>query len=121
LFYEIADRYPDETYFSPILDQIDQRFYDAVGVLTANGAAPNFNYTAYNFRTRQPVYNGVWREPDMGMGMAWMQHAAYWRKQDSDPAVAAQHLVGHWLTTNRLQQTPITKSSHRMVPIPRHA
>jgi hypothetical protein len=93
LFYQIADRYSDESYLEPILNQIDQRFYDAVGVLTANGATPNFNYTAYNFRTRQPVYNGVWREPDMGMGMAWMQHAAYWRKQDSDPALAAQHLT----------------------------
>ncbi|WP_148073348.1 hypothetical protein [Bythopirellula goksoeyrii] len=93
LFYQIADRYPDETYLGPIMDQIDQRFYDAVGVLTANGAAPNFNHTAYNFRTRQPVDNGVWREPDMGLGMAWMQHAAYWRNQDSNPGLAAQHLT----------------------------
>ncbi len=92
LFYSIADRYPTESYFGPILDQIDQRFYDAVGVLTANGTAPNFNHTAYNFRTRQPADNGVWREPDMGLGMAWMQHAAYWRKQDSNPALAAAHL-----------------------------
>ena len=92
LFYNIADRYPGESYLPPILDQIDQRFYDAVNVLTAGGASPNFNYTAYNFRTRQPVYNGIWREPDMGLGMAWMQHAAYWRKKDSDPALAASHL-----------------------------
>ncbi len=92
LFYSIADRYPDQAYLAPILDQIDLRFYDAVNVLTAGGAAPNFNYTAYNFRTRQPVSNGVWREPDMGLGMAWMQHAAYCRKQDSDPALAAMHL-----------------------------
>jgi hypothetical protein len=105
LFYEIADRYPDETYLSPILNQIDQRFYDAVSVLTANGATPNFNYTAYNFRTRLPVYNGVWREPDMGMGMAWMQHAAYWRKQDSDPALAAQHLSAVGWALNYYEQT----------------
>ena len=92
LFYSIADRYPNEAYLAPIQNQIDLRFYDAVNVLTAGGAAPNFNHTAYNFRTRQPVSNGIWREPDMGLGMAWMQHAAYWRKQDSDPALAAMHL-----------------------------
>jgi hypothetical protein len=40
----------------------------------------------------QPVYNGVWREPDMGLGMAWLQHAAYWRNKDTNPAQADQHL-----------------------------
>jgi hypothetical protein len=28
----------------------------------------------------------------MGLGMAWMQHAAYWRNRDSSPAVAGLHL-----------------------------
>jgi hypothetical protein len=92
LFYSIADRYPGEAYLAPIQDQIDLRFYDAVNVLTAGGAAPNFNYTGYNFRTRQSVTNGVWREPDMGLGMAWMQLAAYSRKQSTDPALATAHL-----------------------------
>ncbi len=116
LFYSIADRYPDEAYFSPIQDQIDQRFYDAVGVMTANGTAPNFNYTAYNFRTRQPVYNGTWREPDMGMGMAWMQHAAYWRKQDSDPALAAQHLAAVDWAMSYYQQTSSNPDYEIMAP-----
>lgn len=93
LFYSIADRYPGQTYLGPILDQIDGRFYDAVNVLTAGGAAPNFNYTAYNFRTSQPVVNGQWREPDMGLGMAWLQHAAYWRQRGANPALAAQRLA----------------------------
>lgn len=52
----------------------------------------NFNYTAYNFSTEQPVYNGVWREPDMGLGMAWLQHAAYRRNRESNPTQAAAHL-----------------------------
>jgi hypothetical protein len=73
LFYNIADRYQNETYLAPILNQIDLRLLDAVQVLTGSGASPNFNYTAYNFRTRQPTSNGIWREPDMGLGMAWMQ------------------------------------------------
>ncbi len=92
LFYSIADRYPGESSLQTILDTVDSRFYDAVDVLTAGGTSPNFNYTAYDFRNRQPVYNGIWREPDMGLGMAWLQHAAYWRKRDSDPTAAALHL-----------------------------
>jgi hypothetical protein len=92
LYYGIADRYPGETAVQTTLNTIDLRFYDAVSVLTANGTAPNFNYTAYDFRARQPVYNGTWREPDMGLGMAWLQHAAYWRKKDINPATATAHL-----------------------------
>ena len=92
LFYGIADRYADESALQTICNAIDVRFYDAVNVMTSGGTAPNFNYTAYDFRARQPVFNGVWREPDMGLGMAWLQHAAYWRKRTSDPAAANMHL-----------------------------
>jgi len=92
LFYSIADRYPSQASLQTVLNTVDTRFYGAVNVLTAGGTAPNFNYTAYNFSTQQPVYNGVWREPDMGLGMAWLQHAAYWRNRDSNPTQAAAHL-----------------------------
>jgi hypothetical protein len=92
LFYSIADRYPGETSLQTILNTIDSRFYSAVHTLTAGGAAPNFNYTAFNFKTQQPVDNGVWREPDMGLGMAWLQYASYWRKRESNPIQAAAHL-----------------------------
>ncbi len=92
LFYSIADRYPQETALQTIANSIDGRFYNAVNTLTAGGTAANFNYTAFDFRTNQPVNNGIWREPDMGLGMAWLQHAAYWRKHESDPATAAAHL-----------------------------
>ena len=92
LFYSIADRYPGESSLQTILNTVDARFYSAVDRLTAGGTAPNFNYTAYNFKTQQPVYNGVWREPDMGLGMAWLQHAAYWRNRESNPTQAAAHL-----------------------------
>ena len=60
--------------------------------LTVGGTAPNFNYTAYNFKTEQPVVQRQWREPDMGLGMAWLQHAAYWRNRVSNPTQAAAHL-----------------------------
>ncbi len=92
LFYSIADRYPNQTELAPVLDVVDDSFYDAVNVLTAGGTNSNFNHTAYNFRTHQPVFNGVWREPDMGLGMAWLQHAAYFRNKTADPQRAQDHL-----------------------------
>jgi hypothetical protein len=92
LFYNIADRYPGESYVAGVQDEIDDRFYTAVNVMTAGGTAPNFNYSAFDFSESVPKYNGTWREPDMGLGMAWMQHAAYWRHRQTDPAAAAQHL-----------------------------
>jgi hypothetical protein len=116
LFYSIADRYPGEAYFGPILDQIDQRFYDAVNVLTAGGATPNFNYTAYNFRTRQPVVNGQWREPDMGLGMAWMQHAAYWREKDANPALAVQNLAAVDWALSYYEQTSANPDYEILLP-----
>ena len=114
LFYSIADRYPGESSLQTILNTVDLRFYDAVNVLTAGGTAPNFNYTAYDFRTRQPVYNGVWREPDMGLGMAWLQHAAYWRKRDvrSQPGGASPggRRLGPGLLRNPLDQSQLRDS-----------
>jgi hypothetical protein len=92
LYYAIADRYPGEATLQTALSTVDTRFYSAVNKLTAGGTAPNFYYTAFNFKTQQPVYNGQWREPDMGLGMAWLQHAAYWRHRESNPAQATTHL-----------------------------
>jgi hypothetical protein len=92
LFYAIADRYPNETYLSSIQNQIDSEFYTAVNVMTAGGTAPNFNWSAFDFSDNVPRFNGTWREPNMGLGMAWMQHSAYWRNRNSAPAAAALHL-----------------------------
>jgi hypothetical protein len=92
LFYSIADRYPDEPYLDEIQNQIDSRFFLAVNRMTAGGTNPNFNYSAYDFSDNLPRFNGTWREPDMGLGMAWMQHAAYWRTRQTNTSVAALHL-----------------------------
>ena len=92
LMYAIADRYPNESYLSEIQNQIDSRFFTAVNKMTAGGTKPNFNYSAYDFSDNVPRFNGTWREPDMGLGMAWMQHAAYWRNRETSPGAAALHL-----------------------------
>jgi hypothetical protein len=95
LFYGIADRYPNESYINSIQNRIDSEFFTAVNVLTAGGTNPNFNYRAYDFSDdvpRDSTQQQPWREPNMGLGMAWMQHAAYWRNRQTNPAVAALHL-----------------------------
>jgi hypothetical protein len=92
LFYGIADRYPGEASLQTALNTIDTRFYAAVNRLTAGGTNPNFNHTAFNFATQQPVDNGQWKEPDMGLGMAWLQQAAYWRNRSTNPVAAASYL-----------------------------
>ena len=92
LFYSIADRYPNQTELAPVLNVVDDTFYTAVDMLTVGGTNPNFNYTAYNFNTNQPVYNGSHLEPDMGLGMAWLQHAAYFQNKIVDPVRANDHL-----------------------------
>jgi hypothetical protein len=92
LLYAIADRYPNEAYLNSIQNRIDSEFYTAVNVMTAGGTAPNFNWSAFDFSDNVPRFNGTWREPNMGLGMAWMQHAAYWRNRNSNPGVAGIHL-----------------------------
>jgi hypothetical protein len=116
LFYSIADRYPDEANLQTILNAVDVRFKDAVNVLTDGGMEPNFNYTAYNFRTQQPVYNGIWREPDMGLGMAWLQHAAYWRNRLSNPTQAAAHLDAVEWSLAYYEQTSSNPDYEILVP-----
>jgi hypothetical protein len=116
LFYSIADRYPGQTSLQTALNTVDLRFYSAVNKLTAGGTAPNFNYTAYNFRTEQPVYNGVWREPDMGLGMAWLQHAAYWRNRVSNPTQAAAHLNAVDWSLKYYEQTSSNPDYEILVP-----
>ena len=101
------------------LNTVDLRFYSAVNVLTAGGTAPNFNHTAFNFATQKPVDNGVWKEPDMGLGMAWLQYAAYQRNRTTNPTPAASYLNAvDWSlrTTSKLRPTPTTRYSRRSAP-----
>jgi hypothetical protein len=105
LMYAIADRYPNETSVQTALNTVDQRFYSAVNVLTAGGTAPNFNHTAFNFATQKPVDNGQWKEPDMGLGMAWLQYAAYWRNRTANPTLAASYLNAVDWSLSAYQQT----------------
>ncbi len=123
LFYSIADRYPGETLLcKPLSTRSTCEFYSAVNKLTAGGTAPISITRLTTSATEQPVYNGVWREPDMGLGMAWLQHAAYWRNQTSNPTQAAAHLNAvDWssdVLRANVEPIPTTRYSRPSAPTP---
>jgi hypothetical protein len=92
LMYAIGDRYPSEAGIQTVLNKLDTQFFNAVNVMTVGGTAPNFNHTAFNFATQTPVDSVDHREPDMGLGMAWIEYAAYRRNLATKPTQAAAHL-----------------------------
>lgn len=121
LMYAIADRYPTEASLQTMLNTVDQRFYSAVNVLTAGGTAPNFNHTAFNFATQRPVDNGQWKEPDMGLGMAWLQYAAYWRNRTANPTLATAYLNAVDWSLAYYQQTSANPDYEVLTPFGAYA
>ncbi len=79
MFYSLAERYPGVGEMDAIVDATAQKWYEACVVLTDNGREPNFNHTAFNFTSMQPVDNGKWREPGSAGAIGWIQYVAYRR------------------------------------------
>lgn len=91
LFYALADRYPSKPAMTVIVRTTAERWNEAYKVLGGSETAtPNFDHTAFNFKTRQAVDNGTWKEPDAAAGVAWMQYAAWNRFQDAKYLHAAE-------------------------------
>lgn len=79
LMYGLIDYYPNQGNFVEEMKITAEKWYEAAQVMAQ---IPDFNYTAFDFRTRRPVYNGRWREPDGACGIAWVQYMAYVRFGD---------------------------------------
>lgn len=77
LFYSLEDRYQGVGSSTSIMFSTANKWYSAAGSMGGNVGVPDFNHTAFNFVTAQPVDNGTWREPDAAAGIAWLQYAAY--------------------------------------------
>lgn len=92
MFFSLAERYPGTGQMDAIVDATAQRWYEACVVLTDNGKHPDFNHTAFNFSTMQPVDNGLWREPGAAGSIGWIQYIAYRRALDSGDLDAQRHL-----------------------------
>ena len=93
LFYSIADRYPGEATLQTALNTVDARFYARREQIDRRRNGAEFQLHGLQLQhAATGRTTAVWREPDMGLGMAWLQHAAYWRNRDSNPTQAAAHL-----------------------------
>lgn len=53
-----------------------ESWYDAYEIMYRDGDG-EFNYTGFNFTTREPYRNGVWTEPDCAVGIAVLMHYGY--------------------------------------------
>ena len=78
LAQSVSDRYTSETGLAAMSYDTAMSWSEAIGSF-ATGSGFNFDYTGFNFSTMQPTYNGVWREPDMASGIAWLEYSAYLR------------------------------------------
>ena len=90
VFYALADRYPDKLRLTEIMRITADRWRQACNDLAGPNGIPDFDHTSYNFRTRQPVDNGRWKEPDAAAGVAWLQYAAWVKFQDPHHLAAAE-------------------------------
>lgn len=79
LFYGIVDRYPEKGDLERIMRVTADRWHEACIALGFPDAGCDFEFTSFNFKTMQPVFNGKWKEPDAAAAIAWVQFMA-WRK-----------------------------------------
>ena len=103
VFYALADRYPDKGRLTEMMRRTADRWRQASLELAGSNGVPNFNHTSFNFRNRQPVDNGRWKEPDAAAGVAWLQYAAWARFRDSNYLAAAENCLRF---LQGLQQNP---------------
>jgi hypothetical protein len=75
----ISARYPADKRFSTLCRDTAESWADAIKRFRSPDGEYDFNYTGFNFSTMRPVYNGVWREPNMAAGLAWLEFMAWER------------------------------------------
>lgn len=59
----------------------------------------NWEHTGFNFQTMTPV-NGAWKEPDMAIGIAWLEYMAYAQFRDT------KYLAGADLCMTQMNNRP---------------
>lgn len=92
LVYALADRYPQCGNLERIMLATAERWHEAsiaMGGRAEPWTVPDFNHTAFDFTTMQPVDNGQWREPDAAAAVAWLMYMAWIRTGDDKFLAAA--------------------------------
>jgi hypothetical protein len=83
-FAMVVDQYPDKPEMAEIMQQTVETWNNAVKDMKTSAGYPDFNFTAFDFKTRKGFYNGRWREPDAAAGVAWLQYMGWlkWKKPE---------------------------------------
>ena len=90
VFYALADRYPGAGRLDATVRATADRWHEAcVAMGGGDGAVPDFDHTAFDFRAMQPVDNGRWKEPDAAAGIGWLQYMAWVKNKDAKNPEAA--------------------------------
>ena len=76
-FSMLADQYPDNKEVASVMKFNAENWLPVITGLSGNGKIPDFNYTAFDFKSGKGYYNGRWREPDAAAGLAWLEFAAW--------------------------------------------
>lgn len=77
----------------------------AINGLSKRKEYPDFNYTAFDFKSGQGYYNGRWREPDAAAGLAWMQYTA-WTKWKENKFLDATKACMKYLQNRPAKEGP---------------
>jgi hypothetical protein len=83
LFYEIGSRYPGRASLQTKMAAIADSWLTALPVLSNN-----WEHTGFNFTTMTPT-DYAWDEPDMAIGIAWLEYMAYVQFHNTNYLAAA--------------------------------
>ncbi len=111
-FSKLVDLYPSREDYREILRSIADRWLEAVNSLINGDGHPDFDYTAFNFSTMKPFYNGIWKEPDAAAGVAWLEYMAYIRFGED------KYLQGAIRCMEFLQHRPLEESPYYEILMP---
>lgn len=93
----IMARYPGHGEMESHLRITAERWYEACRAMGASEdpwCIPDFDHTAFDFSTMEPVDNGVWREPDAAAAVAWQEYMAWVHTEDPRFLSAAKWAMG---------------------------
>ena len=82
-FYQIGARYPGRSSFRNKMKAIADSWLAALPMLSNN-----WEHASFSFQTMTPV-DGAWVEPDMAIGIAWLEYMAYLQFQGTNYLAAA--------------------------------
>ncbi|WP_438351122.1 hypothetical protein ACP8HI_11010 [Paenibacillus sp. FA6] len=89
LLYSLAYYYPKLEVLDEIMHATADKWYEACYELGGKNGIPDFNHVSYDFRSKKPVDNGKWKEPEAAAGIAWLEYLAYSKWKDPKYLTAA--------------------------------